>query len=414
MQKAVSAHQHVYHRSPLQGLSSDIHRLFTQKTEQAPLAALHELAHRSDEAMEDSGLKHQDFVRPQLGTEPMLRIMQMVQRMVKPLLQPPSVAPPGVPPRGLVALACHHDAVHYCRKYCSCWKGMTKCLSRHQNEIAPQCSHLLELSGILQAAPSERSMNSPPAAESITKEDAEMGETTDDETTKPAENAAMYASSQPAEAAARPSALHLTTSKDGSLKSSQLKSVQTLPLSVQASLQRVHEKLSQDIEATHKAIAKDVAPMANPHGKAPSKDMVEGTPAYLTGDQEAPQGEKAMGGWTMRVYTEEQQKRLGIDEEGRAAPVKPLTNPETVNAKTQEEGASQSLHARIKAALDQLQAKATAAHLGWLPCVALGACVVLVVLASLCSRRKSRALSHEYARLANSAPVELGSSADQI
>ena len=32
---------------------------------------------------------------------------------------------------------------------------------------------------------------------------------------------------------------------------------------------------------------------------------------------EEPQGSVDMGGWTRGVYTEEQQKRLGIDEYGR-------------------------------------------------------------------------------------------------
>ena len=32
---------------------------------------------------------------------------------------------------------------------------------------------------------------------------------------------------------------------------------------------------------------------------------------------EAPAGGKDMGGWTMKVFTEEQQARLGVDEEGK-------------------------------------------------------------------------------------------------
>jgi len=51
-------------------------------------------------------------------------------------------------------------------------------------------------------------------------------------------------------------------------------------------------------------------------------DMSEGAPAWITGDIEAPQGEKDMGGWTMRAYTKEQQERLNIDEEGTALPAK--------------------------------------------------------------------------------------------
>merc|ERR1740130_234341 len=40
-------------------------------------------------------------------------------------------------------------------------------------------------------------------------------------------------------------------------------------------------------------------------------------PAWLTGGVEAPAGEKDMGGWTSRIYTAEQQARLGVDESGK-------------------------------------------------------------------------------------------------
>ena len=39
-------------------------------------------------------------------------------------------------------------------------------------------------------------------------------------------------------------------------------------------------------------------------------------PAYTRGEIEAPQGERNMGTWTARVYTTEQQARLGVDEAG--------------------------------------------------------------------------------------------------
>merc|ERR1711988_287249 len=47
----------------------------------------------------------------------------------------------------------------------------------------------------------------------------------------------------------------------------------------------------------------------------------EETPSYLTGETEMPLGEKDMGGWTMRVYTPEQQSRLHVDEEGKKVEV---------------------------------------------------------------------------------------------
>eukprot|EP00039_Didymoeca_costata_P032589 m.38443 g.38443 ORF g.38443 m.38443 type:complete len:66 (+) comp9436_c0_seq1:162-359(+) len=37
-------------------------------------------------------------------------------------------------------------------------------------------------------------------------------------------------------------------------------------------------------------------------------------PAWTLGQVEPPQGEKDMGGWTRKVYTEEQQARLGAIE----------------------------------------------------------------------------------------------------
>ena len=44
--------------------------------------------------------------------------------------------------------------------------------------------------------------------------------------------------------------------------------------------------------------------------------MDESAPAWTTGDMEPPAGSRDMGGWTMKVYTAQQQKRLGIDAEG--------------------------------------------------------------------------------------------------
>ena len=42
-------------------------------------------------------------------------------------------------------------------------------------------------------------------------------------------------------------------------------------------------------------------------------------PAWTQGLIEPPAGLKNMGGWTARVYTAEQQARLGVDEEGNAS-----------------------------------------------------------------------------------------------
>lgn len=65
----------------------------------------------------------------------------------------------------------------------------------------------------------------------------------------------------------------------------------------------------KDVERSSKKIPQD-----------PKTDDLKGeaTPGYLLGDVEAPKGVKDMGGWTARVYTEEQQQRLLIDEFGEA------------------------------------------------------------------------------------------------
>ena len=41
-------------------------------------------------------------------------------------------------------------------------------------------------------------------------------------------------------------------------------------------------------------------------------------PSWLSGKTEAPLGSKDMGGWTAAVFTEEQQTRLNVDEQGQA------------------------------------------------------------------------------------------------
>ena len=42
-------------------------------------------------------------------------------------------------------------------------------------------------------------------------------------------------------------------------------------------------------------------------------------PAWLRGEIEEPQGEETKGSGTARVYTSEQQLRLGVDKEGQPA-----------------------------------------------------------------------------------------------
>eukprot|EP00050_Salpingoeca_kvevrii_P003787 m.233542 g.233542 ORF g.233542 m.233542 type:complete len:54 (+) comp10881_c1_seq5:287-448(+) len=47
-----------------------------------------------------------------------------------------------------------------------------------------------------------------------------------------------------------------------------------------------------------------------------NKRVIGGKGAWIREGLEAPAGEKDMGSWKAAVYTEEQQKRLGVDEFG--------------------------------------------------------------------------------------------------
>ena len=66
-------------------------------------------------------------------------------------------------------------------------------------------------------------------------------------------------------------------------------------------------------------------PMAAPLAAAPQQRTALGLsrapiglagPAWTRGEMEKPAGEKSMGTWTAAVYTEEQQARLGVNEQG--------------------------------------------------------------------------------------------------
>merc|ERR1711871_1220128 len=72
---------------------------------------------------------------------------------------------------------------------------------------------------------------------------------------------------------------------------------------------------------------------------AMDEDAMEDTPAWIVGDIEEPQGEKDMGGWTMRAYTKEQQERLNVDETGEAKPG--VGEPKDTNATDEEQGTSE-------------------------------------------------------------------------
>jgi len=74
-----------------------------------------------------------------------------------------------------------------------------------------------------------------------------------------------------------------------------------------------------------------------PKADADKKTMSESTPGWITGSIEEPRGKKKMDGWTMRVYTLEQQKRLGVDETGET-PLKLTQKPDDTHPATVSEG----------------------------------------------------------------------------
>merc|ERR1719502_421548 len=149
MNHVAKASQHVFHESPLDGLFEDIHHVFDDRLGRDPFASLHEVAHHTRTESGERELRHADFQRSmQRGHHAMLAIMDMMRQMTRPLIEEHHAPLQVHPPRGLVALACHRDAVTYCQRFYSCWKGMTQCLARHRDDIQPRCKHLLEVSGI--------------------------------------------------------------------------------------------------------------------------------------------------------------------------------------------------------------------------------------------------------------------------
>jgi len=113
-------------------------------------------------------------------------------------------------------------------------------------------------------------------------------------------------------------------------------------------------------------------PSQEPH----EREFNEGTPAWITGDVEAPKGHKKMpGGWTMRAYTAEQQARLGVDEEGKPVTKKAATTPQTKPTHTPKKAATDSssgqpepkatLSSRIRSLVGHMETKARRVPPGW-------------------------------------------------
>jgi len=391
MQHIAQVSQHIFNHSPLDGLFDDIEHIFDDHHGNDPLAALHEVAHHTK--TDDSGqmLKHEHFLSHPEGHEPMMAIMDMMRQMARPLLADrPTPFNPG-PPRGLVALACHRDAITFCRRFCSCWEGMTKCLAEHTDQIQPRCSHLLEASGII-------SKEEPAEPQSpVRAVERAVGEANEDEAKEDEE-----------EQDEEEQASEETDKEEKQVNQHPLLTGQLPPLTMQATLQKMHDGLVTDMKATRAAVKRDAedplpaAPTAEfgAPEEAPEEgdDMTEDTPAWITGDIEAPKGEKDMGGWTMRVYTEEQQSRLNIDEEGRAvskAALKP-TPKELSAVPPIPSQAAVSTSPWIEQAKE---------HLHRTPVWMVGALVaslimaLLICAASVARSRRNAALGGTYARI---------------
>lgn len=69
-----------------------------------------------------------------------------------------------------------------------------------------------------------------------------------------------------------------------------------------------------------------VTPPNTPVSAVPKAPKVRALgPAWTRGEIEKPAGERDMGGWTALFYTEEQQARLGVNEQGKKVVKVPLT-----------------------------------------------------------------------------------------
>lgn len=197
------------------------------------------------------------------------------------------------------------------------------------------------------------------------------------------------------------------------------------PAAVQEKLRKTHTKLGEEIAAHEKAIQEDEEEkdeiekdeMENEVDMAKDEEdekektsqvetAAEGTPAYLLGDAEMPKGEKDMGGWTMRVYTKEQQERLHLTESGE-----PLDAPTAAQKAdsaevdfSQKEAEEAPEHQNKKLSkFESIKKQLKAAFVKMHPMVLLLAMLALFVMAfvcGLCRRRRSiDQLAGQYDRL---------------
>jgi len=425
MHHLAAVSQQVFHKSPLDGLFDDVNHLFEDRHGADPFSSLSELAHRTRSRTEGAPeLKHRDFQNMQQRShQPMLAIMDMVRQMTRPLLAESQhlVVPlrPG-PPRGLVALACHRDAVQYCQEFCSCWHGMTQCLAEHVNQIQPRCKHLLEASGVFKehAQDAEAAQKEAEAHAEAAQKEAEAHAEAAQQNAEHKKELLREAREKEAEMKEEAEEKEAEAKKASSLLEAAQKGVEFArrppPLSMQAALQTMHDSLKEDIGATRAAARKDTEEdHATDKDESPAtdkaedttdkaEDMSEDTPAWITGDIEAPGGEKDMGGWTMRAYTPEQQARLNVDEMGEPVPASAKKAPEEQHKPTTKAAAKHSWFHEYMVACKQRLNEAWGTDGHWVIYLAGGVFLVALLIAFMVGqsrKRRNDALHHRYTHI---------------
>lgn len=132
--------------------------------------------------------------------------------------------------------------------------------------------------------------------------------------------------------------------------------------------------------------------------------MNEAAPAWTTGDAEAPAGEKDMGGWTMRVYTPEQQSRLHVDEEG--TPEGSLVESQEAPGSVAPERSEKAIGDAAKAiADDEASQRRLFMFLGLLVAVAIAVLALGVGAARHRARRQALELGAVYGQAMGKASV---------
>jgi len=157
------------------------------------------------------------------------------------------------------------------------------------------------------------------------------------------------------------------------------------------------------------------APKTEAKTEAKDEDLDEGTPDFLTGDAEAPEGEEDMGGWTMRVYTKEQQARLHIDKTGKAVKAAPEKNEEELPAAEQSTELVEANEATEQAE-EKREEEAGAAFHGqaWATLGLVGLMLLMLGFAFVIKNQRERRQSMELRAVYGQAMSGTQTSCDQI